>query len=97
MNTLRTTSLILAMLGAAALSAREVPGLPELHASGSANESGRAAPCSPATASNELDLNNVRARIETGGNMWEDRTGSSGPAYEAVSYTHLTLPTNREV
>ncbi len=92
MNTLRTTSLILAMLGAAALSAREVPGLPELHASGSANESGRAAPCSPATASNELDLNNVRARIETGGNMWEDRTGSSGPAYEVPKTPDKTGP-----
>ncbi|HEY0976705.1 MAG TPA: T9SS C-terminal target domain-containing protein [Flavobacteriales bacterium] len=42
----------------------------------------KAAGCSPSVRSNELDLNNVRARIETGGNMWQNREGSGGPAYE---------------
>lgn len=41
----------------------------------------RSAGCSPATAATELDLNNVRARIETGGNLWQDRPTTS-PAYE---------------
>ncbi|MEO5585134.1 MAG: hypothetical protein ABIQ75_06750, partial [Flavobacteriales bacterium] len=92
MKTLRTTSLMLALIGAAALSAREVPGLPAQHTGGSSVGSGRAAPCSPATAFNELDLNNVRARIETGGNMWEDRTGSAGPAYEVPKTPDKTGP-----
>ncbi len=34
----------------------------------------KAAGCAPATHSNELDLNNVRARIETGGNVWQNRS-----------------------
>ncbi len=34
----------------------------------------KATACSPATAIASLDFNNVRARIENGGNMWEDRT-----------------------
>ncbi|HMQ76157.1 MAG TPA: T9SS C-terminal target domain-containing protein [Flavobacteriales bacterium] len=42
----------------------------------------KAAGCSPSTARDELDLNNVRALIETGGNMWQRRDGAGGPAYE---------------
>ena len=38
--------------------------------------------CSPSTARTEIDLNNVRALIETGGNMWQDRSSPGGPAYE---------------
>jgi hypothetical protein len=41
----------------------------------------KASACFPATYSIELDLNNVRARIETGGNMWQDRS-LGAPAYE---------------
>lgn len=36
--------------------------------------------CAPSTAREEMDLNNVRFLIETGGNMWEDRAQGS-PAY----------------
>ena len=36
--------------------------------------------CSPSTARQEMDLNNVRFLIETGGNMWEDRAAGV-PAY----------------
>lgn len=41
----------------------------------------RAEGCAPATGKSELDLNNVRALVETGGNMWQDR-GASKPSYE---------------
>lgn len=40
-----------------------------------------AANCAPATARTQLELNNVRALIETGGSMWQDRSTGS-PAYE---------------
>lgn len=88
MNTLRFTTLTLAMVAAAALSARQVPG------EGSGNGMGtvRASGCAPATAHAELDLNNVRARIETGGNMWENREGSAGPAYEVPKTPNNTGP-----
>ena len=33
----------------------------------------RAAACPPSTAIRDLEWNNVRALLETGGNMWEDR------------------------
>ncbi len=36
----------------------------------------RAAACAPANALTNLELNNVRARIETGGSMWQDRAVS---------------------
>lgn len=36
----------------------------------------RAAQCAPATGLRDLEWNNVRARIETGGNMWQDRENS---------------------
>ena len=41
----------------------------------------RAAPCTPATHRANLDFNNVRALIETGGSMWQDRAVRT-PAYE---------------
>ncbi|MFZ1688952.1 MAG: T9SS C-terminal target domain-containing protein [Flavobacteriales bacterium] len=49
---------------------------------GSAGGHAKADGCSPATHSTELDLNNVRALIETGGNMWQDRSSPGGAAYE---------------
>lgn len=79
MNTIRLTSLTLALLAATVLFAREVPGAGQR--AGGDNTGGRAAGCSPASASNELDLNNVRARIENGGTLWEDR-GKGAAAYE---------------
>lgn len=56
----------------ALLAARETQGL----SSGMGHQQGRAkaAGCAPATHFNELDLNNVRARIETGGNLWQNRS-----------------------
>ena len=41
----------------------------------------RAAACSPATALRDLEWNNVRALIETGGSMWQDRA-TSRASYE---------------
>jgi hypothetical protein len=40
-----------------------------------------AAECAPATARTQLQLNNVRALIETGGSLWQDRATSSA-SYE---------------
>jgi hypothetical protein len=40
-----------------------------------------AAACNPATATIDLDINNVRAKLMTGGDMWWDR-GTSAAAYE---------------
>ncbi len=41
-----------------------------------------AAGCQPATAAIDLDINNVRARLMTGGDMWWNQGGSSNAAYE---------------
>lgn len=41
----------------------------------------RAAACAPAQARADLEWNNVRAKIETGGSMWQDRA-TSRAAYE---------------
>jgi hypothetical protein len=41
----------------------------------------RAAGCSPATARTTMNLNNVRALIETGGSLWQDRSTGTA-AYE---------------
>ena len=46
------------------------------------NGHAKAAGCSPSTHKTEIDLNNVRALIETGGNMWQDRSSPGGAAYE---------------
>lgn len=84
MKHLRILSLAAAAFSVLALQAREVPGLPHNtpHPGGAfQNGTLRAAPCSPASASEELDLNNVRARIENGGTLWENRATGS-PAYE---------------
>lgn len=40
-----------------------------------------AADCNPATAAIDLDINNVKARLMTGGDMWWDQ-GTSNAAYE---------------
>lgn len=45
-----------------------------------------AAGCDPATATIELDINNVRARIMTGGDMWWNQ-GTSNAAYEVPKGT----------
>lgn len=37
--------------------------------------------CTPATTATDLDINNIRLRVETGGNMWEDRSTTS-PRFE---------------
>ncbi len=41
----------------------------------------RATTCAPATARTQLEVNNVRALLETGGRMWQDRS-TSNAAYE---------------
>jgi hypothetical protein len=41
-------------------------------------EGSRAAACSPAIGKEDLQWNNVKARIETGGNMWQNRADSRG-------------------
>lgn len=79
MKTIRLTSLLLAMASVTVLPAREVPGAGPRNGGGGG--SGRASACAPATAHNELDLNNVRARINSGGSMWMDRENGK-PAYE---------------
>ena len=40
-----------------------------------------AAECAPASAFDWLDINNVRARINSGGDMWWDLPGGVGPKY----------------
>jgi len=40
-----------------------------------------AAGCAPASAYDWLDINNVRARINTGGDMWWDLPGGTGAKY----------------
>ena len=49
----------------------------------------RSAACAPATALTDLEWNNVRALIETGGTMWQDRANSNAsyeiPIGEGVS------------
>ena len=41
----------------------------------------RSAACAPATALRDIEWNNVKALIETGGSLWQDRANSSG-SYE---------------
>jgi hypothetical protein len=85
----RLLSLVAATFGVLALQAREVPGLPQGNTQPGGNHQVgtlRAAPCAPASASEQLDLNNVRARIENGGTLWENRaTGRA--AYEIPKTT----------
>ncbi|MCB0790983.1 MAG: T9SS C-terminal target domain-containing protein [Flavobacteriales bacterium] len=74
--------LLILALGTSVASARESIEPRKGEGQGGANGQPKAAGCAPATVFTELDLNNVRTRVETGGNMWQDRTGSGGPAYE---------------
>lgn len=41
-----------------------------------------AAGCQPATAAIDLDINNIRARLMTGGDMWWNQGAASAAAYE---------------
>lgn len=52
--------------------AREIHGIPKTH---SAHKT--TAACSPATSQVELDVNNVRARLLGGGDMWWDLAGNA--------------------
>jgi len=56
------------------------PGMAGGNNSSEALES-RAAQCAPANGLRDLEWNNVRTRIETGGSMWQDRANSRA-AYE---------------
>lgn len=49
----------------------------------SSNTDGVAANCAPPTTATELDINNTRALIQTGGDMWWDLVGQ--PRYEIPS------------
>src|SRR5436853_7011755 len=40
------------------------------------------AQCAPSTAQADLDIANVRARIQCGGDMWWDAVSQTGPKYE---------------
>lgn len=62
---------LLFLVGSANLMAKEVIGLP--NSTGTKNKvQRRAAACEPATFQADLDINNVRARILNGGDMWWD-------------------------
>lgn len=61
---------ILLLVSTANLMAKEVIGLP--NSTGSKKIQRRAAACEPATFQADLDINNVRARILNGGDMWWD-------------------------
>ncbi len=57
------------------------PGMNTNTESGSADFESRAAQCAPAIGLRDLEWNNVRTRIETGGSMWQDRANTRA-AYE---------------
>jgi hypothetical protein len=57
------------------------PGLTTNNGNGQQEGEVRAASCAPATALLDLEWNNVRATIETGGNMWQNRADGTS-AYE---------------
>ena len=54
---------------------------PNMRNNATTRNNSKAAGCSPATAIAQLDFNNVRARIENGGNMWQNRSNGT-PFYE---------------
>src|SRR5690606_24816374 len=62
-----------------------VEALPKMNVSGNNPQKQQllktAAGCNPATAAIDLDINNVRARLMTGGDMWWDQ-GTGNAAYE---------------
>ena len=64
-------ALLLIFLAGNDAMAREVIGLPNSHGAGKKIQR-RAAACEPATFQADLDINNVRARILNGGDMWWD-------------------------
>lgn len=78
----RTFAAGLMMIVGIALHAREMRADERGAARPTQSGQAKAAGCSPATWRAELDLNNVRTRIETGGNKWMDRSGISRAAYE---------------
>ena len=83
MTQTRTLAICLSMvLGICAADAREH--LSERSARAKKPKVGtlKAAACTPSTHRTNLEFNNVRALIETGGNMWQDRQSPGGPAYE---------------
>lgn len=60
---------------------------------GQSNKVGnRAAACTPSAHRANLQFNNVRALIETGGNMWQNRDNPGGPAYEVPKTPDNTGP-----
>lgn len=63
-------TIILLFIGTTSAMAKEVIGLPT--SAGSNKLQRRAAACEPATFQSDLDINNVRARILNGGDMWWD-------------------------
>ena len=79
-------------LAAGAAPARESNWRGQQPGGSTGNGQAKAAGCSPSTFRDELDLNNVRALIETGGNMWQNRTGAAGPAYEVPKTENRSGP-----
>ena len=49
----------------------------EITDGGTQEDDTRAAACAPATGLRQMEYNNVRALIETGGSLWQDRANSS--------------------
>ena len=80
MHLTRTIAIPLALALVVSAHGRESIGQ-QVGAKGGNNGEAKGAGCSPATAITELDLNNVRTRVETGGNMWQNRAQGL-PAYE---------------
>lgn len=78
MNMYRTFTLALVVITASPITAREIPGFKKTSGSGGAQKV--TAVCAPATSQVELDVNNVRARLMNGGDMWWDLVGD--PRYE---------------
>src|SRR4051812_19981870 len=73
-------SLILALLSANAYVSQALPtyGVTPKPTPPAGQLKGTAALCDPATATVDLDINNVRARMMNGGDMWYDRpTGTA--------------------
>lgn len=92
MKTQRTLVIALALSVAGAASALnpEAVGHPK---SGAPAGVAKAAGCQPAVGKDELDLNNVRALIETGGSMWLNRDQNKG-AYEVPKTEDRTGPSS---
>ncbi|MFT3884004.1 MAG: hypothetical protein QM724_00850 [Flavobacteriales bacterium] len=87
MKTQRTLAIALALLTVGPLAARNKDGNDTPKSAPAA----KAAGCDPAIGKNELDLNNVRALVETGGSMWQNRDQRK-PAYEVPKTPDRTGP-----